>query len=201
MGAMIRRHSKMFTYSTIVRGKFIWVTNWIWTRKALVCIEFVTCPRRKILWHWILRNFGKIRLPISSLYWSLFWAWGTFTYHTDCLTTCILLSCYLHLWVCRIECPYYLLLWNECLFMNHIHTYNHDSYISHVPRTSSWAYMVWHIPLSSEYLTVTHGFSWSLPQISGLNEDSTRTGSGLDVESPAKLTIFQSTSSPPWVHL
>ena len=63
-----------------------------------------------------------------------------------------------------------------------------------------------------EYLTVTHGSSWSLPQISGLNEDSTRTrqglgqdwmrtGSGLDVESPAKLRIFQSTSSPPLVHL
>ena len=58
-----------------------------------------------------------------------------------------------------------------------------------------------------EYLKVTHGSSWSLPQISGLNEDSTRTrpglgqdwtrtGCGLDVESPAKLTIFQSTSSP-----
>ena len=58
-----------------------------------------------------------------------------------------------------------------------------------------------------EYLTVTHGSSWSLPQISGLNEDSTRTrpglgqdwtrtGCGLDVESPAKLTIFQSTSIP-----
>ena len=34
-------------------------------------------------------------------------------------------------------------------------------------------------PHRTEYLTVTHGSSWSLPQISGLNEDSTRTRPGL----------------------